>query len=221
MTDSLQFVEGRVRQRSTFPANFQPPIRKVIDVDHFAAKANCQAFRLKRQLHTTVVHHQLVRYLTLLAPAQDFIQILPGVEQTMEVFVLSRELGKATVVVGDKAGQKAAIESLMLVAELGGPTMFARIGVMRALNRMPNGCSTVTKGSSLGTPQVGARPMTDIRAAIKSPSRSFQKEPTYLSQINPLMRGSLLKASLPKAIENRGDSHTALAPLASKWSLQL
>jgi hypothetical protein len=30
---------------------------------------------------------------------------------------------------------QAAIEGLMLVAELGGPTMFARIRVMRALNR--------------------------------------------------------------------------------------
>jgi hypothetical protein len=30
---------------------------------------------------------------------------------------------------------QAAIESLMLVVELGGPTMLARIGVMRALNR--------------------------------------------------------------------------------------
>ena|SRR6266566_8981353 len=30
---------------------------------------------------------------------------------------------------------QAAIEALMLLAELGGPTMFARIGVMRALNR--------------------------------------------------------------------------------------
>jgi hypothetical protein len=30
---------------------------------------------------------------------------------------------------------QAAIEALMLVAESGGPTMFARIGVMRALNR--------------------------------------------------------------------------------------
>jgi hypothetical protein len=28
-----------------------------------------------------------------------------------------------------------AIEALMLVVELGGPPMFARIGVMRALNR--------------------------------------------------------------------------------------
>ncbi|TYO66818.1 hypothetical protein FXV83_09585 [Bradyrhizobium hipponense] len=30
---------------------------------------------------------------------------------------------------------QAAIETLMLVVELGGPTMFARIGVMKALNR--------------------------------------------------------------------------------------
>jgi hypothetical protein len=30
---------------------------------------------------------------------------------------------------------QAAIEALMLVVELGGLTMFARIGVMRALNR--------------------------------------------------------------------------------------
>jgi hypothetical protein len=29
----------------------------------------------------------------------------------------------------------AAMEALILVATLGGPTMFARIGVMRALNR--------------------------------------------------------------------------------------
>jgi hypothetical protein len=30
---------------------------------------------------------------------------------------------------------QAAMEALLLVGELGGPTMFARIGVMRALNR--------------------------------------------------------------------------------------
>ena len=35
----------------------------------------------------------------------------------------------------DTAEWQAAIESLMLVAEFGGPTMFARIGIMRALNR--------------------------------------------------------------------------------------
>ena len=97
MTDALQLVEGGVRQRLAFPANLQSPIRKVIDIDHFATEANRYTFRLKRQLHTTVVHHQLVRHLTLLAPAQDFIQILPGVEQTVEILVASRELGKATV----------------------------------------------------------------------------------------------------------------------------
>ena len=35
----------------------------------------------------------------------------------------------------DTAEWQAAIEGLMLVAELEGPTMLARIGVMRALNR--------------------------------------------------------------------------------------
>jgi hypothetical protein len=35
----------------------------------------------------------------------------------------------------DTAEWQAAIESLMLVAELGGPMMFARVGIMRALNR--------------------------------------------------------------------------------------
>jgi hypothetical protein len=30
---------------------------------------------------------------------------------------------------------QAALEALILVATLGGPTMFARIGIMRALNR--------------------------------------------------------------------------------------
>jgi hypothetical protein len=35
----------------------------------------------------------------------------------------------------DPSEWQAAIESLMLVAELAGPTMFARIGIMRALNR--------------------------------------------------------------------------------------
>ncbi|MET4153528.1 hypothetical protein [Bradyrhizobium sp. RT7b] len=32
---------------------------------------------------------------------------------------------------------QAAMEALILVAEGGGPTMFARVGIMRALNRHP------------------------------------------------------------------------------------
>jgi hypothetical protein len=33
---------------------------------------------------------------------------------------------------------QAAIEALLLVVERGGPTMFARIGIMRALNAHPS-----------------------------------------------------------------------------------
>ncbi|MFY9955037.1 hypothetical protein [Bradyrhizobium sp.] len=35
----------------------------------------------------------------------------------------------------DAAEWQAAMEALILVAESGGPTMFARIGIMQALNR--------------------------------------------------------------------------------------
>jgi hypothetical protein len=35
----------------------------------------------------------------------------------------------------ENAEWQAAMEALILVATLGGPTMFARIGIMRALNR--------------------------------------------------------------------------------------
>jgi len=111
MTDALQLVEGRVRQRPAFPANLQPPIRKVIDLDHFAAKANCQTFLLKRQLHTTVVHHQLVRHLTLLTPTQNLIEILPAIDRAMKVLIAGRWLGKAAVVVGDEVGQKRVYPS--------------------------------------------------------------------------------------------------------------
>ncbi|WFU37745.1 hypothetical protein QA640_25120 [Bradyrhizobium sp. CB82] len=37
--------------------------------------------------------------------------------------------------VHDAPEWQAAMEALMLVVERGGPTMFARIGIMRALNR--------------------------------------------------------------------------------------
>ncbi|WP_349642759.1 hypothetical protein [Bradyrhizobium lablabi] len=48
--------------------------------------------------------------------------------------------------------------ALMLVAR-GGPTMMARIGVMRALNRHVEREFTSRKISSLGKAQAGARPM--------------------------------------------------------------
>jgi hypothetical protein len=56
------------------------------------------------------------RELTLLRDAASYITALPKKESAAPEW-------------------QAAIEALMLVVELGGPTMFARIGVMRALNR--------------------------------------------------------------------------------------
>jgi hypothetical protein len=56
------------------------------------------------------------RSLVTLEDAGDYITRLPKVDQQLDEW-------------------QTAIECLMLVVELGGPTMFARIGVLRALNR--------------------------------------------------------------------------------------
>jgi hypothetical protein len=54
--------------------------------------------------------------LLTLRDAAAYIMKLPRAEQDLEEW-------------------QAAVEALLLVAELNGPTMFARIGVMKALNR--------------------------------------------------------------------------------------
>jgi hypothetical protein len=56
------------------------------------------------------------RQLIALKEAADYIMALPKREQNLPEW-------------------QTAIEALILIAEQGGPTMFARIGVMRALNR--------------------------------------------------------------------------------------
>jgi hypothetical protein len=56
------------------------------------------------------------RQLVTLEDAAEYIQKLPAAEQHLEEW-------------------QAAVEALLLVVELNGPTMMARIGVMRALNR--------------------------------------------------------------------------------------
>ena len=56
------------------------------------------------------------RHLVTLKDAAEYIQKLPEAEQLL-------------------AEWQAAVEALLLVVELNGPTMMARIGVMRALNR--------------------------------------------------------------------------------------
>jgi hypothetical protein len=56
------------------------------------------------------------RELVTLRDAADYIMKLPKAEQDLEEW-------------------QAAVEALLLVVELGGPTMMARIGMLRALNR--------------------------------------------------------------------------------------
>ena len=56
------------------------------------------------------------RQLVTLKDAANYIQRLPKAEQDFEEW-------------------QAAVEALLLVVELNGPTMMARIGIMRALNR--------------------------------------------------------------------------------------
>jgi hypothetical protein len=56
------------------------------------------------------------RQLVTLEDAGNYITRLPKVEHTVQEWL-------------------AAMEALILVAESGGPTMFARIGIMQALNR--------------------------------------------------------------------------------------
>jgi hypothetical protein len=56
------------------------------------------------------------RQLVTLRSAADYIMKLPKAEQNLEAW-------------------QTAVEALLLVVELGGPTMMARIGMMRTLNR--------------------------------------------------------------------------------------
>jgi len=56
------------------------------------------------------------RALITLKEAAEYIQKLPKAEQQLEEW-------------------QAAVEALLLVVELSGPTMMARIGILRALNR--------------------------------------------------------------------------------------
>ena len=56
------------------------------------------------------------RQIITLKDAANYIQRLPKAEQDFEEW-------------------QAAVEALLLVVELNGPTMMARIGIMRALNR--------------------------------------------------------------------------------------
>jgi hypothetical protein len=60
---------------------------------------------------------------------------LPGGGQPITLRDAANYITELPKVRHDAPEWQAAIEALILVADRGGPTMFARIGVMRALNR--------------------------------------------------------------------------------------
>jgi hypothetical protein len=60
---------------------------------------------------------------------------LPGGRRLVTLEDAGNYITKLPKAEHEAAEWQAAMEALILVATLGGPTMFARIGVMRALNR--------------------------------------------------------------------------------------
>ena len=65
----------------------------------------------------------------------DYPIPLPRGRQLVTLEDAGNYISQLPKAVHEAAEWQAAMESLILVATLGGPTMFARIGVMRALNR--------------------------------------------------------------------------------------
>ena len=61
--------------------------------------------------------------------------LLPGGRQLVTLRNAANYITKLPKAAHEAAEWQAAMEALILVATSGGPTMFARIGVMRALNR--------------------------------------------------------------------------------------
>ena len=60
---------------------------------------------------------------------------LPRGRQLVTLEDAGRYITRLSKVEREAQEWQAAMESLILVVQLGGPTMFARIGIMRALNR--------------------------------------------------------------------------------------
>jgi hypothetical protein len=82
---------------------------------------------------------------------------LPRGRQLVTLEDAGRYITKLPKAEHEAAEWQAATEALILVATLGGPTMFARIGVMKALNRnVERVFNQDRKRASLGTPKAGA-----------------------------------------------------------------
>jgi hypothetical protein len=57
MADALQLVEGGVRQRQSLPADLQPAVGKVIDVDQLARHCRRCLIGPQHELHAVIIDH--------------------------------------------------------------------------------------------------------------------------------------------------------------------
>jgi hypothetical protein len=73
VADALQLVEGGLRQGQSLPADLQPAIGKVINVDQLARHCCRCLIGPQHELHAVVIDHELSRDRTLFAPAQDVV----------------------------------------------------------------------------------------------------------------------------------------------------
>ena len=83
----------------------------------------------------------------------------------------------------DATEWQAAMEALLLVVERGGDPMFARIGVMRALNRRVEHVFSTDRRASLGSPQAGKVSMMEAHKTDAQAPR-----PRYFSRTNEFLR---------------------------------
>jgi hypothetical protein len=103
------------------------------------------------------------RQLVTLEDAAEYIQKLPEAEQLLPDW-------------------QNAVEAVLLVVELNGPTMMARIGMLRALNRnVERVFDPSRKDKALGKVEIEERPMTRRRepGALASPRPALWR---YLSE---------------------------------------
>jgi hypothetical protein len=87
----------------------------------------------------------------------------------------------------EAAEWQAAMEALILVATSGGPTMFARIGIMRALNcHVERVFDPRSQGSSLGTAEAEAGSLTKTEFNWIGRSRTYNHDRAALRHFSPL-----------------------------------
>src|SRR3979411_122180 len=98
VADALQMVEDGVGQGQSLPADLQPAIGKVIDVDYLAGQCRRCLIGTQHELHGVVIYYQMSRDRTLFAPAQGVVEIVGYCARPMQVPLARWRLGKTGIV---------------------------------------------------------------------------------------------------------------------------